>query len=294
MTPITPIHSPHPSGGSSIRARTPGQLSLHEYRKMQVTPSPLAIPGQKTVKKKRGLSSLSRNAGTPTVSCNENFFSSFQSLTTPPETPSLGLPLDFTSDVLHVDGTNGAHVAHASVDSSYPEFAHLLSPGSEISPPNSPPNPFLPYSTSRNSVLERLIGGEKRSLSRPWTQAWGQGQRYVSLHSENTRPKSEQPAQRVNWARTTPVPAKQGTSASSGRSGLEDSHPTHPPDWKGRRPPRPQSRREGVHPNVELIESPQQPAFETPLASFRHFSVPAEKNPRKSSRQAETSQFRER
>src|ERR1700760_4158649 len=58
LDPITPIHSPHGSVASSSRSRTPGQLSLHEYRKQQATvhntvepPEPLP-KGQKVIRRK--------------------------------------------------------------------------------------------------------------------------------------------------------------------------------------------------------------------------------------------------
>ena len=243
MTPITPIHSPHPSGGSSIRAKTPGQLSLHEYRKMQVTPSPPAIPGQKTVKKKRGLSSLGRSVGTPAMSPESDFFASFQSLTTPPETPSVGLPMDFTSNVLPVDATKGSRVVHASVDSTYPEFVHLLGVGSQNSPPYSPPTPLLSSSASRHSVLQRFVGAP-RNLSRPWTDYWSKDQRYV-LHSEVARPKSEQTAKRAQQA-----------AAVAETPGVPVLHARH---WASR-----------------FEEAPEQPSRSAPpgSASQRHSSVP--------------------
>jgi hypothetical protein len=57
LTPITPSHTP--SGSiASTRSRTPGQLSLHEYRKLQrqeVDPAPVStapISGQRTVRRK--------------------------------------------------------------------------------------------------------------------------------------------------------------------------------------------------------------------------------------------------
>lgn len=224
MTPITPIHSPHPSGGSSIRTRTPGQLSLHEYRKMQVTPSPPAVAGQKTVKKKRGLSSLGCNEGTPARSQNVNSFSSFQSLTTPPETPSLGRWMDFTPDVLPVDATRPSHVVHASVDTTYPEFEHLLRPGSEFlqhSPPYSPPAPSL---STHKTVLRHFVGTQDK-LSRPWTQYWQQDHRYVEsrkLQSEIPRPRSEQAARRVDSVGAAAV-ATSGT-----QDNLETQLRSHP------------------------------------------------------------------
>lgn len=231
MTPITPIHSPHPSAGSSIRARTPGQLSLHEYRKMQVTPSPPAIPGQKTVKKKRGLSSLSRSENLPAGTPSENFYSSFQSMTTPPETPSLSPPVGFTSNMLPVDRTTVSRVAPAPAEPTYPEFEHLLASGSEFahSPPYSPPVPALssasrqPQSTSpfqpptprysvdpkvspQSSKTHPLLSGEHVVRSRPWTQHVDQDRRYVDQLSTIARPWS---AQQVKY-----VDASEGATSS--------------------------------------------------------------------------------
>jgi hypothetical protein len=213
LTPITPVHSPHPSAGSSVRARTPGQLSLHEYRKMQVTPSPPAIPGQKTVRKKRGMSSLSRTERLPANSPNANFFSSFASLTTPPETPSLAPPMGFTS-VSPIDMPTMSHAHQApEAATTYPEFTHLLSFGAELqhSPPYSPPLPSLssasrpllstsPYQPATpNSIagwasppsrsLKHPLLGSQRSLRRPWSQTAGQEHRYVDVQSD-THPRS--------------------------------------------------------------------------------------------------------
>src|ERR1700742_4252833 len=68
LTPITPSHTP--SGSiASTRSRTPGQLSLHEYRKLQrqeIDPAPApsaAVPIQKTIKRKAPVLSFH---GTPT------------------------------------------------------------------------------------------------------------------------------------------------------------------------------------------------------------------------------------
>jgi hypothetical protein len=210
LTPITPIHSPHPSAGSSVRTRTPGQLSLHEYRKMQVTPSPPAVPGQKTVKKKRGLSSLSRTESLPARPPDASFFSSFQSLTTPPETPSLAPPIGCTSTVSPVEATTVLNTELAPVGSTYSEFAHLLSFGSELqhSPPYSPPLPSLsstsrpllsisPYQPSTPiHIADFAISAPQSSKpqlldwGRTCTKVLGQDQRYVKLHRE-TGPRSE-------------------------------------------------------------------------------------------------------
>ncbi|KIW02210.1 uncharacterized protein PV09_06366 [Verruconis gallopava] len=216
LTPITPVHSPHPSAGSSVRARTPGQLSLHEYRKMQVTPSPPAVPGQKTVKKKRGMSSLNRPEGSHAQTPKSDFFSSFPSMTTPPETPSLDPPLPFTSNVLPADATPVSRVEHSSAATRYPEFAHLLSLGSEIqhSPPKSKtllslhstlpslqssssykaPAPKQPSvlglspPSSSSSPLRHPLLESQLSLRRPWSSTEGQDLRYVSSDTDSQAP----------------------------------------------------------------------------------------------------------
>jgi hypothetical protein len=223
MTPITPIHSPHPSAGSSVRARTPGQLSLHEYRKMQVTPSPPAIPGQRTVKKKRGLSSLSRAESFDARPPNDYSYRSFDTLTTPPETPSVAPLMGFSANVLPVGATTASRVAHAPLGSTYPELAHLLGPGSRLenSPPYSPPVPLLsatsrplysaspfqpptpphfaksesqpPHESEKHPLLDSLVDWGRR----PWTQYWERDRKYAQLHSSITRPRSHQPAAAV-------------------------------------------------------------------------------------------------
>jgi hypothetical protein len=118
LTPITPVHSPHPSNGS-IRTRTPGQLSLHEYRKQLVTPSPPAIHGQKSIKKKRAASSLNKAERTPAESASPERYLSFHSLSTPPLTPSLPAPTNFPSQLSLPDAppTRSGPV--------FPEFSHL-------------------------------------------------------------------------------------------------------------------------------------------------------------------------
>jgi hypothetical protein len=118
LTPITPVHSPHPSNGSSIRTRTPGQLSLHDYRKQQVTPSPPAVEGQKLVKKKRAASGLNRSERTPAESTSPERYSSFHTLSTPPLTPSLLAPMDLTLHSL-------PNASATRRDPVIPEFSHL-------------------------------------------------------------------------------------------------------------------------------------------------------------------------
>jgi hypothetical protein len=120
LTPITPVHSPHPSNGSSIRTRTPGQLSLHEYRKQQVTPSPPAIQGQRAVKKKRAASGLNRSERTPAESASPELYRSFHTLSTPPLTPSLVTPANFTTH--HHSLPSASATRYGPV---IPEFSHL-------------------------------------------------------------------------------------------------------------------------------------------------------------------------
>jgi hypothetical protein len=117
LTPITPVHSPHPSNASSIRSRTPGQLSLHEYRRQQVTPSPPALQGQRSVKKKRAASSLKRSERTTAESASSERYPSFHTLSTPPLTPSLVAPANFNS---HNSLPNAFATRHM-----IPEFSHL-------------------------------------------------------------------------------------------------------------------------------------------------------------------------
>lgn len=129
LTPITPAHSPHPSAGS-IRSRTPGQLSLHDYRKQQVTPSPPAVYGQKKVKRKSAASSLKNyeriSAESPsTVLLPPHHFTS-----TPPLTPSLDPPTP-----LHFQTSHPAKVG--SSFTFYPELAHLSTSTVDLSPPES-------------------------------------------------------------------------------------------------------------------------------------------------------------
>jgi hypothetical protein len=67
LTPATPAHTPHGSVGS-IRSRTPGQLSLHEYRRQQSSASPLAEEGNKRLRKKVSVLNLHNGIqGIPTA-----------------------------------------------------------------------------------------------------------------------------------------------------------------------------------------------------------------------------------
>lgn len=77
-TPITPTHSAQNSQ-SSQQLLTPGQLSLHEYRKQQATPSPPAVKGTKQVRRKRAASGLNSLEHVPAVprSPFEEFASNF-------------------------------------------------------------------------------------------------------------------------------------------------------------------------------------------------------------------------
>lgn len=119
LTPITPVHSPHPSNASSIRVRTPGQLSLHEYRKQQVTPSPPALQGQRSVKKKRAASSLNKSERIPAGLESPELYQTFHTLSTPPLTPSLVAPDNFTS---HHPLLNASATRYGPV---IPQFSHL-------------------------------------------------------------------------------------------------------------------------------------------------------------------------
>ncbi|KAF2839365.1 hypothetical protein M501DRAFT_787304 [Patellaria atrata CBS 101060] len=69
--PITPVHSPHASLSSTAsRTRTPiHNLTLHEYRKQQATPSPpaISVKGLKRVKRKAAATSLNSIERVPFV-----------------------------------------------------------------------------------------------------------------------------------------------------------------------------------------------------------------------------------
>jgi hypothetical protein len=131
LTPITPVHSPHPSFGS-IRTRTPGQLSLHDYRKQQVTPSPPAIRGQKTVKRKLAASSLKNLERIPPDSPNAPLLAPDYFESTPPLTPSLeNSPPDFQLSLPQVFQTG-------TFSHFFPELEYLASTDLDLSPPHSP------------------------------------------------------------------------------------------------------------------------------------------------------------
>lgn len=122
LTPITPVHSPHPSNGSSIRTRTPGQLSLHEYRKQQVTPSPPAIEGQRALKKKRAASSLNRSERISAESASPELYQSFHALSTPPLTPSLAAPANFTTHCRSLPNASTTRYSPVIPELSYLNF----------------------------------------------------------------------------------------------------------------------------------------------------------------------------
>src|SRR5436190_20238515 len=108
LTPITPIHTPHTSSGS-VRVRTPGQLSLHEYRKQQATPSPPAVSGQKTVKRKNGIQFLNQRGNRPTAAPPSLVRLSSPS---PPDSPVEVMPARSASPPIR--------------NTLFPEFIHLL------------------------------------------------------------------------------------------------------------------------------------------------------------------------
>src|SRR5579871_4923506 len=109
LTPITPIHTPHASSGS-VRVRTPGQLSLHEYRKQQATPSPPAVSGQKKVKRKTGVSLLKQNGN--------------RSNTAPPSLVRLSSPSPPDSPVEVIPARSASPPIQTTL---FPEFIHLIS-----------------------------------------------------------------------------------------------------------------------------------------------------------------------
>jgi hypothetical protein len=153
LTPITPVHSPHPSNASSIRTRTPGQLSLHEYRKQQVTPSPPALQGQRSVKKKRAASSLNRSERTPAESASPVLYPSFHTLSTPPLTPSLVAPANFN---LHRPLPNASATRYGPV---IPEFSHL-----SFAPPTHQHEQKTSLESEDAPLLDRF-GSSSSSLS---------------------------------------------------------------------------------------------------------------------------------
>jgi hypothetical protein len=153
LTPITPVHSPHPSGGS-VRSRTPGQLSLHDYRKEQVTPSPPAVRGQKTVKRKTAASSLKNVqlfTAENTNAWHASTYTVAPSTTTPPYTPSLDPPTPYQLQSsppgsFHFDDftflPEGDHRASSEISLSPPQSPSLLGPTSLKSLlPSSLPSP---------------------------------------------------------------------------------------------------------------------------------------------------------
>lgn len=147
LTPITPAHSPHPSLGS-IRTRTPGQLSLHDYRKQQVTPSPPAIHGQKTVKRKFAASSLKKIERIPPDSPNAPLLAPDHFDSTPPLTPSL------ESSPPHLQASLPQSFQTGTFTQFFPELAYLASTDLDISPPQSPSLLNLPPS---ESLLPNLL-----------------------------------------------------------------------------------------------------------------------------------------
>ncbi|KAF2666781.1 hypothetical protein BT63DRAFT_318452 [Microthyrium microscopicum] len=67
LSPSTPVHTPQGSLGS-IRSRTPGQLSLHEYRRQLSTASPQSDAGPRKIKRKVAVLSLHNGTtGIPTA-----------------------------------------------------------------------------------------------------------------------------------------------------------------------------------------------------------------------------------
>jgi hypothetical protein len=132
LTPITPAHSPHPSTGSA-RSRTPGQLSLHDYRKLQATPSPPAIAGQRTIRKKVAVPSLRR------IERVEQ------------QTPlRLGSPSPPPSPYHHLANGYAEPLAFTTPQTaSYPEFAHL----SAQAAPVAPSLPLAPLASAAEALL---------------------------------------------------------------------------------------------------------------------------------------------
>lgn len=156
LTPITPVHSPHPSNASSIRSRTPGQLSLHEYRKQQVTPSPPALQGQRSVKKKRATSSLHKSERIPAGLASPELYPSFDTLSTPPLTPSLVAPDNFTA---HRSQPNASATRYGHVIA---EFSHL-----KFTPPTQQHKQKTSLESENAPLLDRS-GSSHSLLSQPF------------------------------------------------------------------------------------------------------------------------------
>ncbi|KAF2435357.1 hypothetical protein EJ08DRAFT_334860 [Tothia fuscella] len=198
LTPITPVHSPQPSVGS-IRSRTPGQLSLHDYRKQQVTPSPPAVPGQRTVKRRFAASSLNKIERIPPDSPNAPLLPPHQYGSTPPLTPSLGPP---TPTQLEFSPSKSL-LSEDSFPDYLPDLAHLGSSDFNLSPPQSPfffdappsefnflpdllTSPTTPHTQPSFFSLRRKKPSdytEDHSRSRSGYRAISQTQRLVNLTS---------------------------------------------------------------------------------------------------------------
>jgi hypothetical protein len=229
LTPITPVHSPHPSG-SSIRSRTPGQLSLHDYRKQQVTPSPQAIPGQKSIKRKSAASSLRNSERIPPEPPNAELILPHYSTSTPPLTPSLDPPTPF-----HFPPT---HFHYASL-ATPPELARVTSSDLEFSPPNSPsledPTSFdrlLPNTESLPSTPPHLLSN---FLSFARQQAPNASQHSQHLHDEYLDVRSD-PSRFVQYPHCqlqvfeslSEPRERSGTNTTPTGSALSDSRPRGP------------------------------------------------------------------
>lgn len=104
--PATPVHSPHHSVNSSTSSRTPlHTLSLHEYRKLQNTPtSQSATPPGKTLRRKAAASALNGLERAP-------------SLTRPPRSD-----LDRFSRPLHLSHSAHQLAAYQPLPPSPPRF----------------------------------------------------------------------------------------------------------------------------------------------------------------------------
>ncbi|KAF2401966.1 hypothetical protein EJ06DRAFT_575403 [Trichodelitschia bisporula] len=130
FTPLTPVHSPHPSSGS-IRPRTPGQLSLHEYRQQQAAPSPQAVAGQRTVKRKAAAGRLNQ---LETDSGPESAKTRISTPKRPLSKPSSTARHDYSST--HIDFSSTPPPTPYNQQNRraqsriYPEFEHLHSDSS--------------------------------------------------------------------------------------------------------------------------------------------------------------------
>lgn len=227
-TPITPVHSPGHSihSLSSVRSRTPGQLSLHEYRQQQATPSPPAVRGAKQVRRKAaafGLNVIERVSSVPS-------------------TPRQALPRSFTSP-------------HQSLAAEIPGALPVEQTQSLISTPSPSPSIILqqPHPQEQSGYqLEHPSSSEPERFYKPH-------ERYDDF-SKNFKPIKRLP--RRSALDHTSSPLRSSTSSSAG--GLTDSSTfslsrfPHPPPFAEAVPPE-ASREPARQHQVTEAETPSTP-----------------------------------